>query len=310
MNLLELAEHVVDRVGVDDDTTKGLAKRFIKRRYKSAFDKYPWLEAHATLQLRATVSDVILPDWADKVLQVRADNAEAAHRLQMVSRQTVMLIAPGAPDELGAKVAYSPLPSVAVHTHPLGNRVTVESSNGGDADQSIRIRGMHNGLTCEETIQLAGMTPLTSANYYNEITHFSKPETLGNVTLKSVASTTPELQVLLAAERERRHIRIQLIRDFADGDPEEVVTVLVKRRCIELRHDNDTPQIDNLDDSLIAFAMADMLERERQFAKAQAKVSEGVALLNEMVIAERDQRQNIVSIIPDLAEYAEQSLLY
>jgi len=61
-----------------------------------------------------------------------------------------------------------------------------------------------------------------------------------------------------------------------------------------------------LDDALIAFAMADLLERERQFGKAQAKVGEAVALVNETLLAERDQQQNHIQIIPEVYDYAEQ----
>lgn len=305
-----MADAVVDRVGTDDDTTKSLAKSFLKRRYKAAFDQYPWKEAHTTFQFHAVENDVILPDWVDKVVQVRGDDAETSRNLRMVSRQTVMLVAPKAITEEGTRIAYTLLPSIAVHTHPGGNMVTVQSSDAGDTTQEVRIRGLHNGLTIEETIALAGLTALTSVNYYSEITHFSKPATTGWVTMKSTATGTPELGVILAEERERRYRRLQLIRDFEAGEDADVITVLAKRRCIPLLHDNDTPQIDNIDDALVAFAVADLLKRERQYAKAQMELQEAVALLNMTVLAERDQEQNLVQIIPADYQYVEQSSVY
>lgn len=310
MTLAEMADHVVSRVGVDDDTTLDLAKSFLKRRYVTTFNKYPWMDAHMTFTLRTTSNEIILPNWVDKVVQIRVDNASDARNLQMVSRQTVMLVAPGALDDEGSRVAFSPLPSIATHTHPGGNQVTVQSSDSSDTTQEVRIRGMHNGLEFEESLMLVGVTPVTSSGYYDEITHFSKPTTVGSVTLKSTDTNTPELQILLPQERERRHPRIQLHYDYATGADEEVITVLNKRRCVPLRHDNDTPHIPNLEDALIAFAMADLLERERQFAKASVKVQEAVALVNETLLAERDQQQNHVQIIPEVYDYAEQRTLY
>jgi non-ribosomal peptide synthetase component F len=105
-------------------------------------------------------------------------------------------------------------------------------------------------------------------------------------------------------------MRLQLHYDYEAGADEEVITVLAKRRCIELEHDNDTPQIVNIDDALVAYAVADLLERERQFGKAAAKVQEAIALVNGMLLAERDQNQNHSQIIPVTETYAEQSALY
>lgn len=310
MTLLELAEAACRRVAATDDATKDVAKEFVKRRYKSLYDKYPWLDAHDTFQFRTTTNEIILPDWCERIVQVREDNAEDARNLQMVARQTVMVLAPGALDGDGERVAYSQLPSVATHTHPGGNQLTVQSSSTADTAQTVRVRGRHNGLRIEETIQLAGTTPVTSTYYYDEITGLSKPATTGSLTIDNTAATPAQLQVLLPHETERRHIRMQLHYDYATGADEEVITVLCKRRCVELRHDNDTPQISNLDDSLIAFALADLLERERQFAKATVKTQEAVALANEMLLAEREQQQNHIQIIPDLFSYADESAIY
>jgi hypothetical protein len=311
MTLQALADHVVRRVGVTDDDTKDLAKEFLKRRWKSIYDQRPWLDSHNTFTLTAgTSNEIILPNWTDKVVQVRVDNASAARNLQMVSRQTVLLVAPGALDDKGARTAYSPLPTVATHTHPAGEKLVLSSTSGSDTTQECRIKGLFNGLEVEETIMLVGMTDAPSQFYYDEITHFSKPPTQGSVTLRNDATIPLELQILRAQDTERRHLRIQLHYDYEDNATEEVISVLCKRRCPEMVHNNDTPSIANLDDALIAYAVADILERERQFGKAAAKVQEALALTNEMVLAERDQRQDHQQIIPVIYDYAEQSALY
>lgn len=311
MTLKQLADHVVRRVGVTDDETTDLAKEFIKRRWKSVYDQRPWMDAHTTFVLTAaTNNEVILPAWVDKLVQIRVDNAEAARNLQMVSRQTVMLIAPGAIDQEGVRVAYSSLPSVSVHTHPAGKKLSLVSTDAMDTTQECRIRGLYNGLEIEETIMLGGLSTIPGQFYYDEITHFSKPPSAGHVTMHTVDTTPLELQVLRSTDTERRHQRIQLHNDYKTGDAGEVITILCKRRCIELVHDNDTPTITNLDDALIAYAVSDLLERERQFGKAAAKVQEALALTNEMVLAERDQQQNHSQIIPEQYNYAEQSALY
>lgn len=310
MTLSEMADHVVLFVGADDSATKTAAKEFIKRRWVSVYDSNPWLDAHALIQLRTTENEVVLPSWADKVVQVREDNAEDARNLQMVSQQDVLLINPGAMDGTGARVAFSPLPSVATQRHPGGYKLTVKSSDSGDTSQKVRVRGLYNGLTIEETLMLAGKSDVPGAYYFDEILNFSKPETAGWVTLSNTNSPVDELQVLFPEETERRHTRIQLLYDFEDNDPEEVITLLVKRRVTPLSHDSDTPTITGLVDALVAHAVADMLERERQFAKAQAKRTEAVSLIAGLLHAERTQGQNHQRIIPDDYRYGEQSTLY
>jgi len=134
--------------------------------------------------------------------------------------------------------------------------------------------------------------------------------TVGSVIINTVEATPDEVGVILPDETERRHKRIQLVYDFETSDPEEVITILVKRRCTPLRHDNDTPAISNLDDALIAHAVADMLELERQFAKAQTKRQEAVGLVAQLIAAERDHQQNRQVIVPVDEAYGEQSTLY
>lgn len=305
-----MADHAVLFVGANDTATKTAAKEFIKRRWVSVYDSNPWMDAHALIQLRTTENEIILPSWVDKVVQVREDNAEDARNLQMVSQQDVMLINPGAQDDTGARVAFSPLSTVATQKHPGGFQLTVKSTDGGDTTQKVRVRGLYNGLTIEETLMLAGTSEVSGAYHFDEILHFSKPETAGWVTLFNTNSPADELQVLFPDETERRHVRIQLLYDFEDNDPEEVITLLVKRRVTPLSHDSDTPSITGLVDALIANTVADLLERERQFAKAQAKRTEAVALTAGLLFAERTQGQNHQRIIPDDYRYGEQSTIY
>jgi|DEB0MinimDraft_3_1074331.scaffolds.fasta_scaffold53505_2 hypothetical protein len=310
MTLAEMADHVVLFAGVDDADTKRNAKEFLKRRYKSVYDFHPWMSVHATIQLRTTTAEIILPDWVDKIVQVREDNASDARNLQMVSRQDIFLLNPGALDDTGARMAYTPLSDVAGHTHPNGNKVTIKSTSTSDTTGVVRLRGTYNGLTCEESLNLSGTSQVTSINFYDELIHGSKPVTVGSVIINTVEATPDEVGVILPDETERRHKRIQLVYDFETSDPEEVITILVKRRCTPLRHDNDTPAISNLDDALIAHAVADMLELERQFAKAQTKRQEAVGLVAQLIAAERDHQQNRQVIVPVDEAYGEQSTLY
>ena len=62
--------------------------------------------------------------------------------------------------------------------------------------------------------------------------------------------------------------------------------------------DDDTPALNGVDNALLAFAEGDMLERARQYSKAQIKYQEAAAQVQIMKDLENGQRQSISRIIP------------
>lgn len=82
--------------------------------------------------------------------------------------------------------------------------------------------------------------------------------------------------------------------------PNQAYALLItgRKAFVNLTNDTDTPIIRGIDNALIAFATADMLERQRQYGKAQAKVEEGTSLLNEMIRVETELSGNMPRIIP------------
>ncbi len=90
--------------------------------------------------------------------------------------------------------------------------------------------------------------------------------------------------------------RIKLI-----NPPTQDITLrfLVKMKCPQFQNDTDEPAIRNMENCLIAFAMADLLEYDKQFSKAQAKQQEGVALLTQLKDIEAVQSANNQTIVPE-----------
>ena len=75
------------------------------------------------------------------------------------------------------------------------------------------------------------------------------------------------------------------------------VFVLGKLNWVELA-DTDTPALNGVDNALLAFAEGDMLERARQYSKAQIKYQEAASQVQIMKDLENGQRQSISRIIP------------
>ena len=75
------------------------------------------------------------------------------------------------------------------------------------------------------------------------------------------------------------------------------VFVLGKLNWVALA-DTDTPALNGIDNALLAFAEGDMLERSRQYGKAQIKYQEAASQVQIMKDLENGQRQSISRIIP------------
>lgn len=73
--------------------------------------------------------------------------------------------------------------------------------------------------------------------------------------------------------------------------------VLGKLKWVELG-DSDSPCLRGADNTLLAFAEGDMLERARQYGKAQAKYTEAASLIQVMKDIEKGQQQSISTITP------------
>lgn len=88
---------------------------------------------------------------------------------------------------------------------------------------------------------------------------------------------------------------VHSLRLFPHPTVDTPLLIVGKRPCPMLG-DNDTPPLRTIDSALLAFAMGDMLERQRQYAKAQAKFQEAAAHLEQMRKVEGEQadrqRQN------------------
>jgi hypothetical protein len=73
--------------------------------------------------------------------------------------------------------------------------------------------------------------------------------------------------------------------------------VLGKLKWVELG-DSDSPCLRGIDNALLAAAEGDMLERARQYGKAQVKFAEAAAMRKLMLDVEKGQQQSISRIIP------------
>jgi hypothetical protein len=74
--------------------------------------------------------------------------------------------------------------------------------------------------------------------------------------------------------------------------------LIVGKRTLVPLNGSDTPVLRGIDNALIAFVQSDMLEKQRQYGKAQAKVQEGAAMLDQMRKLENEQSARQSRVVP------------
>lgn len=94
--------------------------------------------------------------------------------------------------------------------------------------------------------------------------------------------------------------RVQRIRCYPARTVQDTYLAHVKLVAPALSSDDDIPQIKGIDNVLLAFAQADMLQRQRQYAKAQALMTEAQGQLQIMLDLEKNQQAFDSCVVPAL----------
>lgn len=130
---------------------------------------------------------------------------------------------------------------------------------------------------------------------------------LDAITYTFVASPTPAVAVLQPGDTAapiRQRIRLlQIPQTPPNGQQPFTIRVLGKRTAPSFTDDLDQPGLTGVENCLIAFAQADMLQRERHYAKANQVQQEGLQLLQQLKAEEVVQQAHEQRILPE-AGYA------
>ena len=97
----------------------------------------------------------------------------------------------------------------------------------------------------------------------------------------------------------RQRIKLTQIPTSGAGLQSFTVRVLGKRTAPNFTNDLDQPGLTGVENCLLAFVQADMLQRERHYAKAQSLYQEGQLLLGQLKGQEAIQQAHEQRIIPE-----------
>jgi hypothetical protein len=292
MTLSELADLVCAKCHRTDDASVTEAKTYLKSRYRMLWDSRPWRDSIGLLSLDSSqVSQITtLPANIDRIMQIRWGGDKTLLPQEL---GTIFQVDPAMFDRTGSPATFSIISPSGVSSSPGGAPVFVFSSNSS-ASFKVSIRGSFNGNPKSEVIQVSGTSQVSSTNNYDEIYSLSKSTTGYPLTvLDSTLSNT--ILSLDTWETSRTFQRIHF-----DTIPDEAKTCLIlfKRTFRPLVNDSDSPELTGIDNAILASAIADMLEGQRQYGKAQIKMQEASMMASQMADLERHQSASAMQLIP------------
>lgn len=312
MTLAEIADHVCEIVGTTDADSVTLCKTFVQRRYSLIWDAHPWRE---TLDVITQTAD---SDYRDQVFRkganierILAIGWDDLITLEPVEWTNLLLQDSAAFTATGGSVGQFTLRR---HT-PVWHGVDWLETNGASG-LSVRVTNLNTA------------TPVTITIYGPRFYGLGYAEQVSQV-----IDTTSEFSIPLSRFREITRITLSTT-GFASGNDLELGTtggtwtdffvtpdtiteapvypqVRLSKKAdsartmralgklrVQTLADGDTPLLPNVTEALINFAQADMLERQRQYSKAQVKKTEGAGLVQMLVDLQRRQTADGSQIIP------------
>lgn len=297
LTLGEMADLACEKVNKTDDDSLTLCKKFIRRRYKLIYNSYLWkdsLELAEGVVNGSTANSqsniVIMPRWMERVVAVREGDANT---LTVEEQSLFFKKDAGMIGRTGSCAGFHQIKPYWWPEFFEFDYLYFRSLNGADGGREVHIQDPENGSRYSGELISTYEASFDLSVLEGSDLILTKDVTDGPVILWGDPAGT---QVSISGEDTSiRYERIRLI-----DDPGEDVELLVlgKRRAAELVEDFDVPAIQNIEDALIAHAQSDMLERDRQYAKAELKRAEAAMQIRSAIDQERNQSANIVQIVP------------
>ena len=291
MTLSELADLVCTKCHRTDAQSVTEAKTYIRARYRMLWDSRPWRDAIGMLSIAAVdVTRVtILPGIVDRLMSVRWGDSST---LLPADLGTIFSIDPALFERTGEPATFSLISPSGVEVSPAGGKIKISSTDSNAAFQ-VSIRGMLGTVEKNEILSTVGVSLIESVNSYDEILSLSKSSTTSDLTVAKSAGGT--ILTLDALESSRQFQRIHF---HVTPDNSKALLILFKRRFRPLLKDSDSTELTGIDNALIAAAVADILEAQRQYGKAQIKMQESGALATAMADLERHQSASCATLVP------------
>ena len=314
MTLAELADQVCQKVHRNDAPARAEAKMYLKARHRILWESRIWRDAidpplllsgrtltnefgeplmdeNGNIITTGLVDQIlILPAICSRVINCRWGNNIV---LQNEELWNMIRLNPSIFDQTGDPIGFRLLRLPARKFSQVDCRLRFTTSSV-DAVFDVTIRGRLNDVDQSEVVRVTGGGPTNSVNSYDHISALGKETLEANLTVTDSLGTT--LLNLPANEGDRKHQRIHF--HSTPRNPGTLM-ILYKRKCKDLINDSDSTEIEGFDNMVLAAAISDMREGERQISKAAAKAQEVAGLMQVAIDLEKEQSASMPRLIPD-----------
>lgn len=305
MNLGEMATFVCGKVRQTDTTSLAKCKEFLRQRYQMLYDESLWRDSVWAFQFTFTPEDsdkpesyaatYFLPSVVDRLLALRTSDAQMmAAAEEMLYRSSIDEFAQsGTPARF---TTGSPVVAIIPASFPYAAELRV-ASDPADSGVTLTVKYIDaNGD--RQTVEQTLATSVVAQNV-RVIERATKAATEEDVTFQSYEGATDIATAAAADTAWRARTPVQLIPSPTAAT---VFRALVKKKVLPLVDDRDVPELRGIENCLLAFGQGDMLQRGRQYGKAQLSHGEGFNLLQELKIRHVYQEDQQTQIVPDVME--------
>lgn len=300
MTLSSMATYVCRKVRQSDDAAIARCKLFLAQRAEMLWNEQLWkdalLEAEITLETDGTSSltdslwlpdrgTLVLPDDVDRILAVRTTSRVLSpNQREYYFQNDSDLLA-----RTGTAYGYHLLKPVVWEFEEATDLLIVKT---GTADANTVVTYTTDGVS-KQTATFAATTGGYSITGVLAILQLS---CTGALDIQDADSE--ESIFTMAATLQAMPLR-QRVR-FVDMPADEFTArVLFKQAFPGFSNDYDLPPVQNMDNCLMAFAQADMLQHARQYGKAQLIQQEALVLLQQLVGLETVQQARRARLVPE-----------
>lgn len=322
MTLLDMANFVCAKVRQSDALAVTRCKEFLRRRYEMIYADQLWrasLYTHHFSVPNALVLDFtpnitttgeegmyFMPELVDRVLAVRADDAQ----VDVIDELMLYRGSLNQYEEEGDATKFSILsPAIFWVASPNLDNMPAQFS-GLDTNETLTVRWIdgqdirHTTVVTAASGAAAFATPdEDGVKLIETVTHAALA---GNIVLQFDEGDTGAFQdVGRSVAGDLGFTPRQRIRIYpkpGNGAAARGYEALVKRKLIPLTDDNDVPMLTGIENCLMSLAQADMLQRSRQYGKAQIVQAEADGLFDQFKRLEVVQQANRMQILPEVTE--------
>lgn len=308
MTLSALATLVCSKVRKTDDASVAACKEFLRQRHEMIYDAALWKDTVGiwsdTLDYDSTLEQWFPEFHCDyDIARVLGVRWRTNRDLVPTSIGTWMQLDPEFYEQTGEPVSFVELEASGVSFNiPTAAGVTITSSSSEDVGVEVEVSGLDaDGEEAFESVTITAGDASTVTEWQS-VRAISKPVTVGVVTVEGTGDAPGRMRIPPHDTVSRccvlRFNRLPVANTADPFSDQPELLIHAKRKLTSFVRDTDAPMIRGCDNALIALAQADMLERERQYGKAQAKVAEGQAMLTLMLEQERSQSAAVPQIVP------------